>query len=299
VAGVRAIIETTHVRERWRQGFLKRQYWVDRAVSHFVDYYVAVSYSNARYLTEEKGLQPSKVVTIRNGCDLAKFDSTSRRPWRTKAKIHIDADDPVVTCVGRLEPQKGHSVLFEALPTVLAEFPRLRIICLGDGSLRPALEQRCRELNLLKSVHFLGMVSNVSEWLAVSDFTVLPSFYEGLPLAAIESLAAGTPVIATEVDGTPEVVVNGVTGLTVHPGDPTGLANAMLLMMRHAGMRHDLGARGRRLVEQEFNVTRQIAETERLYRFAVFGHPMEQREPEAHELQQSNIDKLRTRSHCS
>jgi glycosyltransferase involved in cell wall biosynthesis len=117
-------------------------------------------------------------------------------------------------------------------------------------------------------VRFVGFQSNVADWFALGDLTVLPSFYEGLPLVAIESLAAGRPVVATAVDGTPEVVVHGFTGLTVPPGDSCRLAEAICILLRSPEMRHNFGRQGRQWVETHFKQEKQVRETQGFYIWA-------------------------------
>ena len=262
---VPVIIETAHVREAWRHGWLKGSFVVDRWVGRFVDYYIAVSEANARYLAEEKGLPGRKIVVIWNGIDLTRFNPTHLAPIGIKRSIGFDDSDPLLLVVGRLEPQKGHHVLLDALPAVCQEFPRARLVCIGDGALRGELESKARSLGLEGSVRFLGYQSNVPDWLATADVTVLPSFYEGLPISAIECLAAGKPMVATSVDGTPEVVVNEKTGLTVPPGNAELLAAAIRRLLREPELRQRLGAAGRRWAEEHFSVERQIFKTQELY----------------------------------
>ncbi len=120
-------------------------------------------------------------------------------------------------------------------------------------------------LGISASDLFPGYQSNVPDWLALADFTVLPSFYEGLPLAAIESLAAGRAVVGTAVDGTAEVVLDGKTGLTVPAGQPAPLAAAICRLLAAPGLAQNLGGAGRRFVEERYSEQRQVAETESLY----------------------------------
>ena len=260
------IVETPHVSERWRTGWFKSRFVIDRLVGRFVNRFIAVSEANGRYLVEEKRLPARKVVVIQNGCDIRRFDPDRQAPEELRCGLGFDAHDPVVVVAGRLEPQKGHHVLLNALPWVLHEFPRTRLVCVGDGALRTDLEARARGLGFAESVRFVGYQSNIADWLALADLTVLPSFYEGLPLIAIESLAAGKPMVATAVDGTPEIVVDGTTGLTVPPGDAWALARAICDLLHDPAKRRRLGHAGRRWVEDRFSDRLQIANTESLYR---------------------------------
>ncbi len=262
------VVETPHVREHWRQG-LKSRYVVDRFAGRFVDQYIAVSEANRRYLIEEKGLPAEKIVVIHNGSDVARFNPHRQAPAPLRRSLGFGEDDPVLVVVGRLEPQKGHRVLLEALPAVRREFPSARLVCVGEGALRGDLERQAAELGLAGSVHFVGQQANVEDWLALADLTVLPSFYEGLPLAAIESLAAGKPMVATAVDGTPEVIVDGTTGLTVPAGEPAPLARAICRLLGDPRLRERLGGAGREWVLERFNQDRQIQRTETLYHLAL------------------------------
>jgi glycosyltransferase involved in cell wall biosynthesis len=263
LAGVPVVLETPHVRELWRKG-IKGNFAVDRLVARSLDAVIAVSHANAEYLIKCKRLPARKIHVIHNGCDIKRF-SNAGDPSAFRAAQGIPATDPVIVVLARLEPQKGHSFLLNALPQVVAEFPRLRVLFVGDGALRADLEMRARELNLEGSVTFAGYQSNPMPWLSIADFTVLPSLYEGLPLVVIESLAAGKPVIATAVDGSPEVVVHEKTGLLVPPGDPQSLAAGVLTLLTDEGLRHRLGDAGKTFVLENFAQEQQVRRTEDLY----------------------------------
>jgi len=139
------------------------------------------------------------------------------------------------------------------------------VVCVGEGSLRGELERLTATLGLRENVHFVGYQSNMIDWLALADVTVLPSFYEGLPLVAIESLAAGRPMVATDVDGTPEVVIDGRTGLMVPPGDSDRLAQALVRLLQDRALRQAMGRAGRSWVLEHFSHKRQIQKTQEFY----------------------------------
>ena len=265
LCGVPAIIETPHVREHWRHGWLKGRFVVDRFVGRFVDRFIAVSEANARYLVETKGLPAGKITVIQNGCDIRRFDPDRPPPPGLRDRLGIDPSDPVVLVLGRLAPQKGHRVLLDALPAILRHFPRTRIVCVGEGELKRDLESHARRLGVGGAVYFAGYQVDVPAWLALADLTVLPSFYEGLPLAAVESIATGRPVVATEVDGTSEVVVDGQTGLLVPPGDPGSLGVAVCRLLSDPAERGRLGRAGRARAVSHFDQAQQIGRTQELY----------------------------------
>jgi glycosyltransferase involved in cell wall biosynthesis len=278
LCGVPLVVETPHVRERWRHG-LKSRFVVDRLAGRFVDQYIAVSEANRRYLIEEKGLPPQKIVVIHNGCNVRRFTPHHQEPAGLRQSLGFGNDDPVLVVIGRLEPQKGHRVLLEALPAVRREFPAVRVVFVGEGALRAELEHQVAGSGLAHVVRFVGQQSNIVDWLALADVTVLPSFYEGLPLAAIEALAAGRPIVATAVDGTPEVVVDGATGLTVPPGDPTELARAVCRLLGDPSLGEKLALAGRDWVLERFAEDRQVRRTEALYQLGLArrGHLVDPR----------------------
>jgi glycosyltransferase involved in cell wall biosynthesis len=262
---VPVILETPHLREAWRHGAIKGNYAIDRAAGRFVDHYVAVSDANSRYLIDEKKLPAKKVHVIHNGCDLKKFDPLREAPKGLKNSLGFSADDPVVVVLGRLEPQKGHRFLLQAFAQVLREIPNARLVCVGAGALDRELQDQCGELYIEDRVRFVGYQSNVADWLTLADLTVLPSLFEGLPLVAIESLAAQRCVVATAVDGTTEVVINEQTGLTVPPSNAPALAEAIARLLRQTELRHSLARAGRQWVVDNFSEEQQIRKTEDLY----------------------------------
>ncbi|HEY6270835.1 MAG TPA: glycosyltransferase [Terriglobales bacterium] len=265
LCGVPLVVETPHLREEWRKGWLQGSFVIDRLAGRFVDYYIAVSEANAHYLKNEKGLPARKIVTIQNGGDLARFDPARVPPAGMKRNLGFSEDDPVVVVLARLEPQKGHDVLLQAWPAVMRKFPSVRLVCVGEGASRAELEALAGSLGLEGSVRFVGYQSNPADWLALAHFTVLPSRFEGLPIAAIESLAMGKSMVATDVDGTGEVVINGKTGVTVPPGQPGRLAEAVCLLLADPDLRQRLGEAGRAWVVQRFSQERQVQMTAEFY----------------------------------
>jgi glycosyltransferase involved in cell wall biosynthesis len=258
-------VETPHIREHWRSGWLKGNFVVDRTIGRMVDHYIAVSEANARYLIESKGLPASKITVIHPGSDLRRFADVGAVRGDLKARLGFAESDPVLLVVGRLESQKGHRVLLEAMPEILRKFPATRLVCLSEGSLRPELEQRTRHLGLDAAVHFVGYQPDVVEWLSLADVSVLPSFFEGLPLTAIESMAAGRPIVASAVDGTPEAVLDGQTGFTVPPGDPASLADAICKLLADRGLRERMSRAGRQWVLENFSKERLMQRTGDFY----------------------------------
>jgi glycosyltransferase involved in cell wall biosynthesis len=266
LAGVPVVVETPHVNEQWRHGWLTSHYFVDRLVGRTVDAFIAVSRANARYLVEQKGFPESKIRTIPNGIDLKRFHPGHQAPTGMRAALGFAESDPVIAVFARLEPQKGHRILLEAMARVREGCRQARLLIVGDGTLRPMLERQCAALGLTAATRFVGRQANIPDWLALAQVVALPSFFEGLPLAAMEALAAEKPLVATAVDGTPEVVLDGQTGLTVPPGDAPRLAEALLRLLRHRAFARALGRAGREWIQARYTHAGQVRATEQLYR---------------------------------
>src|SRR6267378_4234008 len=204
-------------------------------------------------------------VVVPNGRDLSVF-----RPGAggdaVRKELGIDRATPLVGVLGRLEEQKGHVYLLEAWPSVLAEFPDARLLLVGDGSLRAALERRVDGLGIRPSVLFAGFRSDAPRVLDALDVLALPSLYEGMPLTAIEASAMAKPVVATAVDGTPEVIREGRTGRLVPPREPATLSRALRALLRDPAAARRMGRAGRDLVLNRFDLMRQVDATARVYR---------------------------------
>lgn len=265
---VPVVFETYHGREAWRQGGrLKGQFVIDRLVSHCVSHIIAVSEAAARFLTEHKHIPAQKITVIPNGRDLQAFQPGSGARGRTvRHRFGIPATAPVLGVVGRLEPQKGHCYLLQAMPQICAAFPETRLLLVGEGSLDAALQAQTAELGLQDHVIFAQFQRDIPAFLEAMDIVVLPSLHEGLSLTSIEASAMAKPMVATAVDGTPEVVRDGLTGLLVPPAAPDALADAVLALLQHPDRAFQYGAAAHAWVRQQFDLQRQVTETERLYR---------------------------------
>jgi glycosyltransferase involved in cell wall biosynthesis len=259
------VIETYHGREGWRRGLLGGNFLADRLVSRFVDRVIAVSEAARAFLISGKGYDARKIVVVPNGRDLSVF-----RPGAggdaVRKELGIDRATPLVGVVGRLEEQKGHVYMLDAWPSVLAEFPDARLLLVGDGSLRGALERRARDLGVAPSVLFAGFRPDVPRVLDALDVLALPSLYEGMPLTVIEASAMAKPVVATAVDGTPEVIREGRTGRLVPPRVPAALSRALRAVLRDPAAAHEMGRAGRDFVLDRFDLRRQVEATARVYR---------------------------------
>jgi glycosyltransferase involved in cell wall biosynthesis len=264
--GVPITIETSHITGINRKGPIRGSYFFDRTLSRLTTKYIAVSHAIKKYFVEVKGIREDKIVVIHNGRDLSTF-----RPYEPskigelRRSMGLVNGRPVVTVVGRLHEQKGHCYLLESLPAVFQKHPQLQVFLVGDGPLRDPLERQASDLGIIGNVAFTGYKSNIQDWIAISDLIVLPSLWEGLPLVLIEASAMGKPVIATAVDGSPEVIVHGKTGLIVPPKDSAELGKAVDALLSDKHLREEMGKQGRQFVLENFRIETQIEKTQDLY----------------------------------
>jgi glycosyltransferase involved in cell wall biosynthesis len=209
-AGVPCVVETCHGPESWRRSWLKRSCLVDRAIERFVTLNISVSEANLHYLRRTKGYPARKLRVVPNGRDLSGYDSVPQgKISELRNQLGLSAGDRAAVVVGRLEEQKGHRYLLDALPSLVPVWPSFKVVLVGEGSLRSELQAQCARLHLEEHVIFAGHQTDVRPFYALAEFVILPSLYEGLPLVAIEAGAAYRAIIATAVDGSVDVVEPG------------------------------------------------------------------------------------------
>jgi glycosyltransferase involved in cell wall biosynthesis len=250
LAGVSGLFHTRHGP---RPLSSPRQAALFRLSSYWTDKVVSVSSETAER-TLQDGVSPRKVITIHNGVDTERFSYLG--PQR---------DGPIVM-VGRLSPEKSIDTLLHAARELIAERPILRFEIAGNGPCMAQLQAVVREFNLENNVRLLGEVRDVEKVLARASMFVLPSLIEGVSLTLLEAMARGLPVVATEVGGNPEVVLNGETGLLVPPRKPSDLAAALRYLLDNPTTASQMGRAGRNRVISRFDIRKTIAHYQALYR---------------------------------
>lgn len=207
---------------------------------------------------------PGKVRCIHNGVDLARFAPRPHEAGYRRA-LGLPEGGPVVASIGRFVPYKGYAHLIEAAALVARARPDAHWLLAGEGEQRAQLERRCRTLGMDGKIHFVGWREDVPEILAASDVFVMPSLGEHFGRVLVEAMAMGKPVVATDAGGTPEIVLDGETGLLVPPGQPERLAGAVLALLTDAARAERLGAAGCRRARADFSLARHAASVEALY----------------------------------
>ncbi|HLG29158.1 MAG TPA: glycosyltransferase, partial [Candidatus Brocadiales bacterium] len=229
---------------------------LDRFVLRFFDKVIAVSDSVKERLLKSH-ISPQKIEKIYNAIELKVHTPNSELPT-PNSELHIGA-------IGRLSIEKGLNYFLEAGKEVISRYPQTRLLIVGDGPERQNLEIMAERLAIKDKVIFCGFQKDIGKIYSILDVVVLSSVTEGLPLTLLEALAHEKPVVATKVGGVPELIKDGETGILVNPKDSLKLANGILKILDNPEEAKDLAIRGRKLVEEKFNIKSMDERLEKLY----------------------------------
>lgn len=219
--------------------------------------YLGVTAAQRDFMVSTCGYPEGRIHFIRNGVDPAGFDpGDDRAPL---AEFGIESGSQVVAIVARLHPVKDHPTLLDAAKRVLAELPGTQFLIVGDGPAALDLKSAVARLGIAESVHFTGTRPDVPRLLRAVDVFVLSSVSECLPVAVLEAMACGRPVVCTDVGGVHEMVEHGVTGYLTAPRDPADLAARVVELLREPELARAMGAAGRRRVESDFTLEGSVA----------------------------------------
>lgn len=264
IAGVPVVIHTYHGTVfRGYFGSLRSRLFleIERAVARVTTRLVAITAGQRRDLIALGIGSAAKVVEIPLGLDLAPFIDV---PSRAEARrlLGLTADEPVVAIVARLVPIKDVGLFLRAFARL--SYPATGLV-VGDGEERASLEAQASALGITPRCHFLGWQRDVRSVYAAADVVALTSRNEGSPVSIIEAMAAGRAVVCTDVGGVPDVVMTGVSGMLVTPGDADALAASIDRLLGDPELRQRLGAEARRAVYPRYDVSRLVSDIAALY----------------------------------
>jgi glycosyltransferase involved in cell wall biosynthesis len=227
---------------------------------------VAVSNDLKNYLESELHLKNhDKIMVIPNGIDINKHTPGKMNP-ELKRQLGIPDDALVCGTVGALAEVKGFPYLIEAAGKVANVFPNFRLLLVGEGRQEAVLKEKILSMGLQKIVIMTGFRSDIPDLLNLFDLYVCSSLSEGLSLSIMEALAAGKPVVATNVGGNPELIIQRENGLLVPPKDPEALADNIIALLRDKVLRDSMSRNGRKLVESKYSLEKMVESYQDLYR---------------------------------
>jgi len=259
LTGVPIIISSIRVMGGGKRYF----HYLERMTSFMVDHYITVSKNVKKYIVDKSKISVNKISVIYNGVKVR--DRNSLKLQNVKLPFDIKPEDKILITVGRLHKQKGHYYLIHAILKVGKEVSNIKLLIIGEGEEENNLKNLTESLDLTDKVIFMGVRFDVESIISTAKLFVLPSLWEGMPNVLLEAMAAEKPVVATEVGGVAELVINGETGLLVPSRDSGALASAIIDLLQNDLKAKRMGRNGRIRVEKKFNISKTLKETENLY----------------------------------
>jgi len=263
LAGVPGILAHEHNIENWKG---KRQKIMDRFLANFTDKIIAVSQGVKNFLIEEEGIPEKKIEVVYNGVDLGEFDDVRVDIEDKKKEFGIAPQEKVVGMVSRIVPQKGHKYFLQAAAEILKVFPDTKFLIVGGGkrALEEEIKRLTKELGIEKQVIFAGYREDIPEILPLLDVFAFPSEREGFPNALLEVMVAEKSIVATDIPGVNEIIIEGENGFLVPPKDSKALADRIITLLKDTKLRRRMGKRGRERV-RDFSMEEVKEKIEALY----------------------------------
>ena len=258
-----AVIFTEHGRHQPDKVRPKRVVF-NKIFQYFTSRFTGVAKFSKDSLVEFEKISSSKIDVIYNGIDLKNFPEHFSKP-EIRKKLGFKIDDKLIGIIARLDPIKDHKSLISAFSLIKDKINNCKLLIIGDGPMREELEQQTDALNLKNNIVFLGMRTDVPDLLMVLDVFVLPSVMEATSVTLLEAMSASLPVIATNVGGNKEIVIDGTTGILVEPQTPEQIADAIEKILTDTAFAAKMGLAGRKRVEQYFTFDKMIEQYKNLY----------------------------------
>lgn len=204
-----------------------------------------------------------ELPVIWNGIPVAEFAPSPERRARWRVQEGVCENDVLIVCVAGFRPQKNLGLLLRAFGGLKCESARLLLV--GSGEQEAQLRTLTQELSVSERVHFLGMRSDIPEILNACDLFALSSDWEGTPMAIMEAMASGLPIVSTAVGGVPELVQHGTTGLLTPQGDERALSEALRQLVTDSALRQRMGNAAREFAVEHFDIRKTVDAYEQLY----------------------------------
>lgn len=241
------------------------QYIADLVLRRFTTAGVAVSEAVKEFMVSGRAVPRNIISVLPNGISLDKFRSVpDSETAAIRKELKIANECRIIGSVGRLDPVKGIDHLVQAVPEIVREFPYIKIVLVGEGSMHDELVDMTRRLKIENNVVFAGFRQNVAPFFAMFDVVVMPSISEGFPYTAIEALASRTPLVATRVGGLPEIIEHAKNGWLVPEKDSAALAHGICTILRDQTLAENLALEGEKRAGA-FSLESYVRKLERLY----------------------------------
>jgi len=259
--GIKKIVSSKHNDDRFRRKVIIQ--WMNRFLNRRVAAVIVISHALKDFCIGFEKIHPPKIKVIHYG--LEGFSNRMKNK-DLRQTLGYEDDQVLFGIIARLTEQKGHIYLLEAFKKLAADYPRARLLIVGNGELDDSLKKMTRQLNLEGRVSFLGRREDTADLYNAFDIFVHPSLWEGFGLVFLEAMTFSLPVVATGVSAIPELIVDGETGILVPPAEVEGLARAMAWMMDNPKERILMGEKGARRLKESFGMDKMVDETLSVYR---------------------------------
>ena len=259
---VRGVVVSIHATGNREGGRLLHRW--QRPLAGRVDRVVALAEMHREYLVTKEGIDHRRITVIPNGVDVGKYQPGPRRA-DLAADLGIREGDVVITTVASLKPVKGIDLLLRAAAEILPEVPGARFVVAGDGAERENLTRLAADLGISERVTFAGIRDDIDDILRLSDLFVLPSRTEAFPVAVLEAMASGLPIISTDVGSVREQIEDGANGVLVPPGDAGAIAAAIRGLLSQPEQMSEFGRRSRAIAEAKFRIDDMCTRREQLF----------------------------------
>ena len=244
----------------------KVRLWLDSLTNRFTDQIIAVSASTRNFLLEWEKIPPHKVALIYNAVDLERFFPGSEElRLDCRRQFGFSETAKVVLGAGRLQAQKNFTGFLEAAAALSRLLPEVRFVIAGEGPDRASLENLARQLGIDDRVQFLGFVTRMRELYLASDVLFFPSFFEGTPMTVLEAMASGLPIVASEIDGTAEVLTDGVDALLAGAEQTQMFVARLATALQDQPLAQRLEQEALAKVRERYAATAMVHEVENLY----------------------------------
>ncbi len=261
ISATAAPVEGFNVGETRRRIYLI----LDRFSARFVHLFIVVSESQKLNMLNTRNIPPEKVVRIYNGIEIKDFTYNRDAGLRIRTGLGLKEDDILIGAIGRLVWEKGFEYFIQSIPDILKDYPNVKYLIVGEGTLKERLKTQGAGLKVNDHVIFTGFRNDIKEILSAIDVLVIPSLLEGFPMITLEAMAMAKPIVASRIDGITEQITDGETGLLVSSRDANALAKTIIRLINDRDLALRLGVNARQKVEEDFSVEKMVYETEKIY----------------------------------
>ena len=272
IAKVLATISTNPMPvERFNVGWLSKVIYniLDRFSERFVYRFIVVSEALKHRLIEKHKISPQKIVRIYNGIEVEEYNAKLESVCKIRNEFNISPEARLVGTIGRLVLEKGLTYFMQAIRDIvegdLYIANKVKFLIVGEGYLKRELESLARKLDIKKNVIFTGFRKDIKAILQDLDILVLSSILEGHPIILLEAMAMAKPIVATNIEGMNEIVIDGVTGMLVPPKDSHALAQAIVCLLKDNKKAQEMGQAARLIAEEKFSLSDKIEQYRQLY----------------------------------